>query len=122
MGFSLNNSVVPAPRQETWVCWCIFQFLFSLEPELVISTRRTIVLLPDLVRSGPDTFFLEHLYQMLRLPFHLLGQVPDAPSSFPITQGPGMEAIPVSFRQQLGGSLSMAHGKLHQTTITERQK
>jgi hypothetical protein len=85
MGFSLNNSVVPAPRQETWVCWCIFQFPFNLEPELVISTRRTIVLLPDLVRSGPDTFFLEHLYQMLRLPFHLLGQVPNARSSFPIT-------------------------------------
>jgi hypothetical protein len=74
------------------------------------------------VRSGPDTFFLEHLYQMLRLPFHLVGQVPDAPGGFPITQGPGMDAIPVSFRQQLGGSLSMAHGKLHQTTMTERRK
>jgi hypothetical protein len=68
-----------------------------LEPELVISSRRTIVLLPDLVSSGPDTFFLEHLYQLLRLPFHFLGQVPDAPGGFPITQGPGMEAIPVSF-------------------------
>jgi hypothetical protein len=54
---------------------------------------------------------------MPRLPFHFLGEVPDAPGGFPITQGLGMDAIPVSVRQQLRGSLSMAHGKLHQTIL-----